>query len=170
VIVRAAVLLTIWVALQGELTLGNVLGGAIVVAAIEVLFPPHRRTSHRAHPWGAARFAARLLADLVKSSWTVVVAVLRPTADRVHTEVVAVPLTTSSRLVASIVANSITLTPGTMTVDIASGADGYVLSVHVLGRIDHDEFVASIAALERRVLAAAEPTSSGQDPRPGGAS
>ncbi len=169
-IARSVVLLAVWISLQGELTLGNVVGGVVVVAAIGLLFPSRPRAPHRVHPWGVLRFAATLSADLVKSAWTVAVAVLRPTADRLHTEVVDVPLTTSSRLVASIVANSITLTPGTMTVDIAGGAGGYVLSVHVLGRIDRDEFVASIAALEQRVLAAAEPRSGGDAAHEGAAS
>lgn len=166
-IVRSVVLVIIWVLLQGELSVGNVVGGVLVVAVIEVVFPMSRRSGHRVHPLGAAIFVGTLLRDLVVSSVTVVVAVLRPTPDRVHTEVIPVTLSTHSRLVTSLVANSITLTPGTMTVDVAPTTAGYRLDVHALGRVDHDEFVASIHALERRVTRAVEPLGGAGD-RAGG--
>lgn len=154
-IARSVVLLIVWVLLQGELTVANVVGGLAVVVGVAVLFPTERRTGHSVHPVGAAVFVGTLLRDLVVSSWTVIVTVLRPTPDRVHTEVVPVQLTTRSALVASIVANSISLTPGTLTVDVDRTADGYVLDVHVLGRVDRAEFSESILALERRVARAA---------------
>jgi multicomponent Na+:H+ antiporter subunit E len=157
VIVRAVVLLVVWVLLQGELTVANVVGGVFVVAAIEALFPSRRHTSHRLQPVGAAVYVGTLVRDLVVSSWTVVVTVLRPNADRVHAEVVPVQLATRSPLVAALVANSISLTPGTLTVDIEHAPTGFVLQVHVLGRIDPSEFAASILALERRVARAAVP-------------
>jgi multicomponent Na+:H+ antiporter subunit E len=93
-----------------------------------------------------------VLADLVASTWQVTLAVLRPTPDRVHAEVIPVELDSTSPLVCTIVANAITLTPGTMTVDF--DPDVSELRVHVLGRVDHDEFRASVRTLEQRVVAA----------------
>lgn len=155
---RVAVLLVLWVALQGDLTFGNVVGGLIVIAVLLWVFPVRSVEQHRLHPVGAVRFVARLLLDLVTSSWAVVVAVLRPTPERTRTEVIEVELSTSSRLVALVMANAITLTPGTMTVDVVTpnGAP-VVLSVHVLGDIDRVAFLASMTALERRVLRAVTP-------------
>lgn len=153
-------MLVIWVALWGELSVANVASGVIVIAIITALFPT-RNATHRVHPVGTVRFGLRLMTDLVASSWNVVVAVVRPDPDRTHAEVFEVALTTRSRLVASIVANSITLTPGTMTVDISdggvSGTDPFVLRVHVLGRIEAPVFVDEILSLEQRVLAAVSP-------------
>lgn len=167
-IVRSVVLLAIWIALQGELTLGNVVGGALVIAVLAVLFPTDASLGHRIHPIGLIRYVARLMVDLVTSTWTVVVAVVRPTPERVSTQVIEVGLSTSSRLVALVVANSITLTPGTLTADVTTRPDGTLaLGVHVLGDIDHAEFLASIAALEQRVLAAFTPVQVA--PRDGGA-
>ncbi|CAB4553532.1 unannotated protein [freshwater metagenome] len=160
-ILRSVVLVAVWVLLQGELTVGNVVAGVLVAVAISLLFPMHPRAAHRVHPIGAAVFALTLLRDLVASAWVVLVAVLRPTPERVHTEVVPVQLSTHSRLVASLVANSITLTPGTMTVDVDLTPEGHRLDVHVLGRVDHDDFVRSIRDLERRVLRAVEPLDDG---------
>ncbi|MCX6519036.1 MAG: Na+/H+ antiporter subunit E [Actinobacteria bacterium] len=159
---RAAALVAMWVALQGEVTVGNVVGGIVVVGCIEALFPMGRRAEHRFHPWGAARFAAALARDLVVSSWQVAVAVVRPDADRIHTEVISVDIETRSSLVASLVANAITLTPGTMTVEIEPTPVGHRLAVHVLGRIDPDGFRDQVSALERRVVAAVSPVGSVQ--------
>jgi multicomponent Na+:H+ antiporter subunit E len=157
VIARVLVLLALWVALQGDLTLGNVVGGLLVIGALWLLFPLSRRTTHRVHAVAAVVFLARLMYDLVVSSITVARAVVRPTPSRTVTAVVPVPLETGSRLVTSIVANAITLTPGTMTVDVHTDGGRQVLDVHVLGEFDHADFVASIAALERRVTRAITP-------------
>ena len=89
------------------------------------------------------------------STWRVALAVLRPTPDRVRAEVVSVPLITRSPLVAAVVANSITLTPGTMTVDV--DLTELTIQVHVLGRVDHEEFRRSIVALEQLVIGAVGP-------------
>lgn len=157
-------MMVVWIALWGELSVANVASGVIVIAIISALFPG-RRATHRVRPLGVLRFGLRLMADLVVSSWNIVLAVVRPDADRVHAEVLAVELTTRSHLVAAIVANSITLTPGTMTVDISdggtSGTDPLVLKVHVLGRVDPDAFADEIMSLEQRVLAAVSPIETG---------
>lgn len=157
-IVRWLALLVMWVALQGELTVGNVVAGLLVVAALESVFPGDARPNHRLRPIGALRLASYVLVNLVTSSWAVVRTVLHPDADRVHTEVVVVTLTTRSPLVATLVANSMTLTPGTMTVDIVHADDrdtgALEVHVHVLGRVEHEAFVASVLALERKALGA----------------
>ena len=160
-IARWIALVVIWLALQGEVTAGNVVAALLVVTVITVLFPNTSDQRHAIHPLGTIALVAFVLKSLVTSSWNVLVTVLRPTAERTHTDVIAVALTSSSRLVATLVANAITLTPGTMTVDISGGpgtgmpdTDALVLQVHVLGRVDADEFRDEILDLERRVLAA----------------
>ena len=55
----------------------------------------------------------------------------------------------------TLVANAITLTPGTLTVTAES--DPAVLHVHVLGLGDVDEFRASVHDLHRRATAAFTP-------------
>ena len=153
-IVRCVALVVIWLALQGEVSVGNVVASLVVVTVIIALFPNTSDQRHTIHPWGTVALVAFVLKSLITSSWNVVVTVLRPTAERTHTDVIAVELTSSSRLVATLVANAITLTPGTMTVDIRPGSGPAELHVHVLGRVDADEFRNEILDLERRVLAA----------------
>lgn len=151
-IVRVVVLLAVWVALWGELSVANVLTGLVTGAVMAVLFPGRPERVHRLRPLAALRFGGFMVVSLITSSWQVVLAVLFPSPERVATAVVPVRLTSSSPLVAAIVANSITLTPGTMTVDHDPATS--TLRVHVLGQVDPDAFAAGILDLERRVLAA----------------
>ena len=69
--------------------------------------------------------------------------------------IVKVRLDAESPLTATLVANAITLTPGTMT--LTARLDPAELTVHVLGLGDTDEFRASVEDLERRVVAALTP-------------
>ncbi len=151
-IVRSLALLVVWIALWGELSVANVVSGLVTVGLLALVFPGTPGHGHRLHPIGALTLVGSVLANLVASTWRVTLAVVRPTPDRVHAEVIPVELDSSSPLVCAIVANAITLTPGTMTVDL--DPDTSELRVHVLGRVDHDEFRASVRALERRVVAA----------------
>ena len=66
-----------------------------------------------------------------------------------------VELPGATPLVTTLVANAITLTPGTLTV--TAGSDPAVLHVHVLGLGDLDEFRAEILDLQRRASAAFTP-------------
>lgn len=146
---RVGALIVTWIALWGELSVANLLSGVVVAFLIMFLFPSITDVHHRVHLVGAVKFVARLLRDLVTSSWTVVVTVLRPTPERLATKVVAVQLATTSALIASLVANSLTLTPGTMTVGIDE--ETFTLKVHILGEIDEVEFIQQVRALEQRL-------------------
>jgi multicomponent Na+:H+ antiporter subunit E len=155
-IARGLALMVIWVALWGEVSVANVASGVLFVAAVTALFPTSTAaTRHRVHPLAVIGLGWHLLAALITSSWAVVTAVLFPRPGSRDTAVVAVPLTTRSPLVATIVANSITLTPGTMSV--ACSTSTFVLEIHVLGRHDRDEFVGAVRLLEQRVTAAVTP-------------
>jgi multicomponent Na+:H+ antiporter subunit E len=154
---RIVSLIIIWIALWGEISVANLVSGVVVGLVITLLFPAVSNARHRFHPIGAMRFVARLLWDLVLSSWTVVVTVLRPTQERLQTNVVSVQLTTRSALVASLVANSLTLTPGTMTVSVDE--DTFTLRVHVLGAVEEAVFIQQVRILEERLSRAVSTTS-----------
>lgn len=154
-LLRGVVLLALWVALWGDLSVANVASGVVVVVLLALVVRPAAGVRHVPSPIGMLVLVWHVLVDLVVSSVGVARAVLQPTPERTVTAVVPVPLTTRSPLIASIVANAITLTPGTMTVDVDVDGAGFVLRVHVLGRVDPDEFRDGIALLERRVVAAA---------------
>lgn len=149
----APVLLAVWLLLWGELSTGNVVGGALVIALLLLTFRlgrlPHR---HRLSPVGAVLLLGRFLIDLVVSSVRVLVTVVAPTDARLRSGIVRVPLACDSPLVMKAVSDLLCLTPGTLTVEI--DASPPVLYVHVLGLRDADQLRADVAALERRVLRA----------------
>jgi multicomponent Na+:H+ antiporter subunit E len=150
------ILLAVWLLLWGELSIGNVIGGLLVIGLLLVVFPLQRQPrQHRLSPWGALRLMVRFLGDLVVSSVRVLTTVVLPTPQRLRSGIVKVPLTCDSPLVMKTVSDLLCLTPGTLTVEI--DVDPVVLYVHVLGLRDHDRIRTDIMALERRVLAALPP-------------
>lgn len=153
------VLTTIWVLLNGEPSVGNIIGGVLVSVLVLVAFPlapMEGETHHVFHPWAALRYVAFVLWSLVTSSLQVIVAVLAPTPERLRAGIVRVDLPGATPLVTTLVANAITLTPGTIT--LTAEADPSVIHVHVLGLGDADDFRAEIHDLQRRAAAAFTPT------------
>lgn len=151
-IVRLAALVVLWVALYGEVSVGNVVGGLVVAGALVVLFPSARGSVRHVRPWGALQLGWYVFVNLITSTWTVVIAVLFPRPDRVEASVKSVQVSTRSATAMTLMGNLITLTPGTMTVDIDESAG--ILRVHVLGRVDDRQFVDEMARLESKVSAA----------------
>lgn len=151
-----AVLLGAWLLLQGELSVGNVVGGTVLALVLVEVFPVHRpEVRHRLHPWGFLRFVAFVLYSLVVSSWEVIKVIVRPTPANLRSGIVRVRLSAESPLTTTIVANAVTLTPGTMT--LTARVDPAELHIHVLGLADPDEFRESVHDLERRTIEALEP-------------
>lgn len=153
-------LLVVWSALQGSPSVGNLVAGCVVVTVVVWICgsPPRR---HVVHPVATAKFAAIFLKMLVESTWSVAVTALHPTPERLRSGVVACPLVDQTPLVATIVADAITLTPGTLTLEVRT--DPTVLFVHVLGIGDPLEVRSDVAELERLVVAAVEPRRQGHD-------
>lgn len=151
------VLAATWVLLNGDLTPANVAAGIVVAVGVTLvapLAPTPRR--HHVHPVAVARFALFVVCSLVTSSWAVALTVLRPTDARLRAGIVRVPLPGATPLVTTLVANAITLTPGTLTVTAEAG-DEPVLHVHALGLGDLDAFRAEVHHLQARATAAFTP-------------
>jgi multicomponent Na+:H+ antiporter subunit E len=141
-------LFVLWIAMMGDLSAANSLSGVVVVALVNWLFV-HNHTRYVLRPLGAARLTLSVLKSLVTSSWQVVLAVLLPNAQRTATSVQHVQLRHGSAFIGAIVANAITLTPGTMSLDLRE--EDLTLSVHVLGEVDRAKFQADVLALENKV-------------------
>jgi len=155
---RVAVLLLVWVALWGTPTVGNLLSGVLVVAVVTWAFPggPGRLAPEdegRFRPLAAVRYLLYFAWALVAATWDVAVTVLRPRS-KVAEAVVAVPLVSRSPVITTFVANSITLTPGTMTIDVSEQDDPVVLYVHVLGLSDAEAIRADGRHFERLAVEA----------------
>ena len=134
---RVVVLVVVWVALWGTPTVANLLSGLIVVGVIFVVFPtgPGRLEDEdegRVRILASLHFLVFFAWALVVATWDVTLTVLGPRS-KVAEAVVAVPLRSASPIIATMVANAITLTPGTMTIEVSDDEDPIVLYVHVLG-------------------------------------
>jgi multicomponent Na+:H+ antiporter subunit E len=149
-------LVVLWQLLQGQPTAGNIAGGVALAAVLVIAFPVDMTArAHRIHPWALVKFLGFVLYSLVLSSWAVIKVIVRPTPASLRSGVVRVRLEHESELTATIVANAVTLTPGTMT--LTARLDPVELHIHVLGLADPDEFRKSVHDLERRTVAAFTP-------------
>lgn len=145
-------LTVVWVGLWGSPSAANVLGG-LVVGAMLLRFLPmdHLESPGRVSPVGVIRFVGVFIVALVESSLQVLRLVLgrRPNPRQA---VIAVPVhgDGGDRLL-TLVGNTISLTPGTLTLEVDRARQR--LYVHVLdvgeGPAGLSRVHASIARLER---------------------
>lgn len=142
-------LAALWVALWGDVSLGTVLAGIAIAFALEIGFPTGAAQRHHVRPVAAVAFGAHMLWSIVTASLRVIVAVLRPTPERTAVSIIDVPLVSMSATVAAVTVNTISLTPGTLTID--HDQDSRVITVHVLGTVDEDDFKKAMLAHEQRV-------------------
>ena len=149
----------LWVLLWGQVTFANVLGGLAVSVAV-VLFarldsgslrPTHFR------PWWALCYLATLGWQLLVSNIRLAYEILTP-GDGTHTGIIAIPIRGGSDAVVNLVANSITLTPGTMTIDVKRHEDdqaaGATLYVHCIYSKDVESPRHDVLKLEALALRA----------------
>ena len=153
--VIATWLTIMWVLLWGDLTPANVLTGVVVAVGLVLVFPPAPSNDDPlvVRPVAAASFLVWFLWQLVITNVAVAREVLLPRSrSDIRPAVVAVRLRTRSGRLATIIANAITLTPGTLTID-ARGRPA-LLYVHVLSFTDEASAVADVEDLERRAVRA----------------
>jgi multicomponent Na+:H+ antiporter subunit E len=94
-------------------------------------------------------FGGYFLRLLVVANWQVVADVLTP-GSRLQPGIVALPLRCRSAGEITLLSDLITLTPGTLTIDVSDELD--VMYVHGMYAPDADEFRAELADLETRML------------------
>jgi multicomponent Na+:H+ antiporter subunit E len=142
-----------WVAITGGFSLGNLALGAIVAALVILLF------RHRlARPLSARRLlaifslAGTFVLELLLSALSVArLAVAPRLRTRLAPAIIAFPLSAKSDAEITLFASLITLTPGTLALDVS--ADRQRLYVHVLTLKDKDALIRSLAeGLERKVI------------------
>jgi multicomponent Na+:H+ antiporter subunit E len=154
-LIRACVFAVIWVAITGSATVLNlVFGFALAALALWVV---RREIDRASRPMRIGRFLSLLVLfgkELAKSAWKVAVLVCSRRLD-VKPGIFAFPLTVSRDFEITLLANFITLTPGTLSVDVS--ADRKFLFVHALDCTDVDAAKRDIAdGFERKILEAFE--------------
>lgn len=146
------VMTLLWAALTGSFAGPNLLLGAVLaLAALALLGIGGVRPLRRV--WLTLMLIAVFFYELMVSAITVAKIVLMPNLKaRLRPAIVAVPLSVKSDLEIALLANMITLTPGTLTIDVSD--DNSVLYVHVLMLDDRAALLASIASgFEARIKA-----------------
>ncbi len=139
-------LVVVWVALWGPITLATVAGGLAVAVAVQLLPAGRgRRRGFAFRPVAAARFVTYFLAKLVEASVVVAVEVATP-RNRIRTGIVAVRLRGASDALVTLVADAVTLTPGTLAIEV--GGTPPTLYVHVLHLRDVEAVRREIRHLE----------------------
>ena len=142
-VLTALILFALWLSLSATLSPGHVLVGALVSALVAWLNPalPHMRRLS----WpGVFAYQPWLFARILKSGWHVSRVILHPSLP-IKPRLLrhSTPLHSDGELVT--LGNSITLTPGTVTVEIAPGE----VLVHALDEASTDDLASG--EMERKI-------------------
>jgi len=145
----------VWVALWGDLSVANLAGGLLVGVVVCLVFPlPRLQMRLHVRPLWLAWLVLHFLADVVVASgqvaWTTLQLGRRP-----RNAVIETDLRTHSDFVLTIVAEMVSLVPGSLVVEARRST--HTLFLHVLDAKDQagvDKMRRQVAALERRVVLA----------------
>jgi len=145
----------VWMALWRDISVGNLLAGALLGAFVLVLFPlPRLIVDVRVHPRGLVVLLARFLADVVRASLDVAWRAVGP-GQVPHGSVVTVQLRSRDELFQTVTAQMVSLVPGSVVVELDSPQG--LLSVHIFAAqtpADVEQARANVLAQEDRVLRA----------------
>lgn len=140
-----------WCAVNGEFTLITLLiGFALGYGCLWLVRPLYQPTRYFIHFWAGLRLALLFFTELVKSCIAVAKQVLLPHLN-CCAGIVAIPLEVKTDLEITLLANLITLTPGTLSLHISS--DRSTLFVHAMSVPDPEALRRDIkGGFERRIL------------------
>lgn len=143
-------LTVVWAALWESSSAGTVLAGLAVGAAVLWVIPSNRTgATFRIRPLKALRLVFYFSRMLVMATALVAWEVATP-QNRINQGIVEVPMQAESNGLVTIVANMISLTPGTLTIEVLN--DPMTLYVHVLHLRSLEEVRNEVRKLERLVI------------------
>ncbi len=152
----------LWMVLWRSATPATIVSGVVLAVALTWMVrrsDEHRR-HHRVHLVPLLRFFGHMAVALVRSNVALAFEVLTPT-DYTTPGLLEVRLPTCSELVLTVIANSITLTPGTMTLELRPETS--TLLIHVLHLRNVEAAREEIRGLHRLVSAALVPVATADD-------
>jgi multicomponent Na+:H+ antiporter subunit E len=139
-------LVLVWILLWGTWSWANLLSGVTVALAVMVLLPlPHVVGGTRVRPLPLIRFVGHFLVDVVVSGAQVAWRALSP-GGVTRGAIVQVQLRADSDLLLTIVAETISLVPGSLVLDL--DREERLISIHLL----HVEDLADVAEQKAAVL------------------
>lgn len=132
----------LWGALTNAASLGAILLGALLALALPLVTRPFWPEAPRlARPGVVLRLAARVAVDIVLANVAVARRVVGPLG-RLRPAFVEVPLDLRDPFVATILASIVSLTPGTVSIDV--DRERWVLCLHALDAPDPDALIREI--------------------------
>jgi multicomponent Na+:H+ antiporter subunit E len=148
-------LVLVWILLWGTWSWANLLSGLAVAVGVMLLLPlPPVVGGIRVRPLPLVRFVGHFLVDLVVSGAQVAWRAIGPDGVR-QGAIVRVQLRVDSDLLLTIVAETISLVPGSLVLDL--DREQRLISVHLLHADDHDHVArqkADVLATEDRIVRA----------------
>ena len=148
--ILSVTLMLLWLLLANELSAGHLLLGALLGWAVPLYtarFWPEQVQVRR--PQVLVRFLLVVLYDIVVANVTVARLIMGP-AERMRPAFVTMPLELRSDVAISLLASTISLTPGTVSTFVS--ADRRCLVIHSLHTTAPDELVATIRRRYERPL------------------
>lgn len=148
-------LVLVWNLLWGTWSWANLISGVVVALAVTVLLPlPPVVGGARVHPVGLLVFLGYFFTDLVRSAALVAWQTIRPGGIH-HSAIIRVQMRTDSDLLLTIVAESLTLVPGSLVIDMDRAQRTLALHIlHVRDLADVESRRAAVLAEEERVVRA----------------
>ncbi len=150
-------LTALWCLLWRSVSVANVVSGlALSFAVLALVRLPQRASLQpdqrpRFGPIASIRFGVFIVYKLIEANLYLAWEIMTP-RNRIRTGVIAVPLRTRSETAMMVVANAITLTPGTVTIEVLGSPP--VLYVHVLHLHDIEKVRADLLHLEELAIRA----------------
>jgi len=146
-------LTVLWVALWDDISIANVVGGLLVAIVVAWVTPNEPRAHRGAHfsPYHGVRYMVLLGWKLLESNLRLAWEILTPGIGT-HTGIIAVKMESGSDDVVTLVANSITLTPGTLTVEVDRDGPEVTLYVHGMYTRDAESVRRDVLQLEAWAL------------------
>ncbi|MGC1482087.1 MAG: Na+/H+ antiporter subunit E [Chthoniobacterales bacterium] len=145
------VLALVWAGLLGSFDLWTLGSGFLLgYAALFVVYRGEKDVRYFEKPARIVTFTAYYLVEILRSNFTVALDILTPTHG-MKPGIIAIPLEAKTDFEITLLANLITMTPGTLSLDLSE--DRSTLYVHAMYIHDPEKIRASIKDdLERRVL------------------
>jgi multicomponent K+:H+ antiporter subunit E len=132
-------LLVVWLMLNSTTSLGHILLGSVLAIVIPLLCAPLRLPQPKVkRPFKLISYALIVLKDIVVANIEVALLVIGP-MDRINPGFVAVPIELKGTLPVTLLASTVTMTPGTVSADISK--DEKWLYVHVLNMPEQEQEV-----------------------------
>ncbi len=148
-------LVVLWVGLWGDVSAANVISGLAVAIAV-IAFGRRSATSPTTvtvRPWRALVFLGYCLVELVEANLVLAREIVTP-RNTTHTGIIGVTVHSPSDVLVTLVANVITLTPGSVTLEVVRNGDTATVYLHVLHLHDAEAVRADARRLERLAIRA----------------